>query len=186
MDNARSVAEYRRQHNREKGECTWCGHRVPKGRRRWCGQECVAAWMASWGSWAHLCWLVEQRDRGVCAWCGCDTRRLRQLLHKWGYGDDYSRDALPLLRAAGWVPGRQLWEADHIVPRAEGGEDRLENLRTLCVPCHKARTAAWHGERARRRAVVRLRSRPHDHAGRIAGLLADMRQVRLSVIVEET
>lgn len=27
--------------------------------------------------------------------------------------------------------------ADHIIPREEGGPDTLENLQTLCVPCHK-------------------------------------------------
>jgi 5-methylcytosine-specific restriction enzyme A len=29
--------------------------------------------------------------------------------------------------------------ADHIIPRAEGGQDSLENLATLCVPCHKTK-----------------------------------------------
>lgn len=31
--------------------------------------------------------------------------------------------------------------ADHIIPSAEGGETTLENLETLCVPCHKKKTA---------------------------------------------
>lgn len=179
------VAEYRRQHNRQPGECTWCGRRVPKRRRRWCGEECVAAWMASWGSWAHLCWLVERRDRGVCSRCGCDTDRIKRLLTRWRYDHEAESAARAFWRSEGFPIGRQLWEADHIVPRAEGGEDRLENLRTLCVPCHKARTAAWHGERARRRALARLRSRPHDHAGRVASLLAELRQSRLMILEDQ-
>jgi 5-methylcytosine-specific restriction endonuclease McrA len=32
-------------------------------------------------------------------------------------------------------------EYDHIVPFSEGGLTVLENMRTLCRPCHKARTA---------------------------------------------
>lgn len=35
------------------------------------------------------------------------------------------------------------WQADHIVPVVEGGgECGLENIRTLCTPCHKEETAA--------------------------------------------
>ncbi len=35
-----------------------------------------------------------------------------------------------------------FWEADHIVPVAEGGGGcGLDNLRTLCTPCHQSETA---------------------------------------------
>jgi 5-methylcytosine-specific restriction endonuclease McrA len=44
---------------------------------------------------------------------------------------------------------RDWWEADHIIPHSEGGEYVLENMRTLCIPCHKARTKAWHKSRTR-------------------------------------
>ena len=38
---------------------------------------------------------------------------------------------------------RRLWEVDHIVPVVEGGgECGLDNLQTLCLACHKAKTAA--------------------------------------------
>ena len=40
---------------------------------------------------------------------------------------------------------------DHIKPRAEGGDNRQENLRTLCHPCHKQITAEW----KRRKAMER-------------------------------
>jgi 5-methylcytosine-specific restriction endonuclease McrA len=37
---------------------------------------------------------------------------------------------------------RSLWDADHILPVAEGGgECDLENLRTLCLMCHREATA---------------------------------------------
>jgi len=36
-----------------------------------------------------------------------------------------------------------MWEMDHIIPVSEGGGScGLDNLRTLCIRCHKAETAA--------------------------------------------
>lgn len=51
------------------------------------------------------------------------------------------------LIAAGWtksrVLGGSLWDMDHIKPVIEGGgECGMDNLRTLCIKCHKAETAA--------------------------------------------
>jgi 5-methylcytosine-specific restriction protein A len=44
------------------------------------------------------------------------------------------------------------WDADHIVPVIEGGgECGIDNFRTLCIPCHKAETAALRKRMARRR-----------------------------------
>ncbi|MCG8436406.1 MAG: HNH endonuclease, partial [Gammaproteobacteria bacterium] len=40
------------------------------------------------------------------------------------------------------VTGRTLWEMDHIVPVSDGGGGcGLDNLRTLCIPCHKSESA---------------------------------------------
>ena len=36
-------------------------------------------------------------------------------------------------------------ECDHIVAREDGGDDRPDNLRTLCRSCHIERTAASNG-----------------------------------------
>ena len=38
--------------------------------------------------------------------------------------------------------GRRATFADHIIPRAQGGLDVVENLRALCATCHSNR---WHG-----------------------------------------
>ena len=37
--------------------------------------------------------------------------------------------------------GENGWEMDHQVPLVEGGLNEMANLRTLCVPCHRAETA---------------------------------------------
>ncbi len=53
--------------------------------------------------------------------------------------------------AAGW-PGnkqRDWWEMDHIIPFSEGGLTVIENVRTLCIICHKHRTKTWHKSRSK-------------------------------------
>jgi 5-methylcytosine-specific restriction endonuclease McrA len=54
-----------------------------------------------------------------------------------------SRKQRQLRRRLDMPAGREnLWDADHIVPVAEGGgECSLENLRTLCIWCHQNETA---------------------------------------------
>ncbi len=62
------------------------------------------------------------------------AHRQRPLSH-WG---PTRRDGLRIAR-------KSLWDADHILPVAEGGgecECDLENLRTLCLVCHRRETRA--------------------------------------------
>ncbi|MAI81052.1 MAG: hypothetical protein CL917_19080 [Deltaproteobacteria bacterium] len=59
------------------------------------------------------------------------------------------------LRERGFVPRRSLWELDHILPLVDGGGHELENLQTLCTPCHKKKTAEEARRRAQRRAAER-------------------------------
>lgn len=40
-------------------------------------------------------------------------------------------------------------EVDHVIPKAQGGADRLDNLQALCAPCHAAKTVRDAGGRAR-------------------------------------
>ena len=81
---------------------------------------------------------VFARDRGVCAICRVDTsaayielRRSRgthrlRLLERWGLKK---------------LSRKTLWDADHILPVVKGGgECDLDNIRTLCLVCHRQAT----------------------------------------------
>ena len=75
-----------------------------------------------------------QRDNYTCTHCGLRTIKAGQL------------------------------HADHIRSKSTGGPDDLENLRTLCVPCHKTRTDAEN--KARRQAKAkRLKLPEPKHPG---------------------
>lgn len=92
-------------------------------------------------------------------------RRLRRALRV-----RLARPALEALAALGLSADRAFWEADHVVAVVHGGGlCGLENLRTLCRPCHRAATTAL--LRARRASLARV-SPPRtsaDSAGRRAG-----------------
>jgi len=119
--------------------CRWCRSEVPKGRRTFCRDACVHEWKLRTDP-GYLREHVFARDRGVCAQCGVDTIALRrdmrkldfaarrQFLRKWKLSAD-SR--------------KSFWDADHIVPVAEGGgQCDLSNMRTLCLLCHREATGA--------------------------------------------
>ena len=44
-----------------------------------------------------------------------------------------------------------LWDLDHRVPLWRGGVNELNNLRTLCIPCHREATRAGSAQRASQR-----------------------------------
>lgn len=121
-----------------RGLCRWCSLEVPRGRFTFCSEFCVHEWKLRTQP-AYLREQVLKRDHGICAGCRIDTlaaaRTLRyargvrraSLLEHWG-----------LKRRS----RRTLWDADHIVPVVEGGgECDLDNLRTLCLRCHRQATA---------------------------------------------
>lgn len=103
--------------------CCFCGDPIPKGRRDWCGDQCVLRYGIASGDHGLIRSELWRRDKGVCALCGsqcaCNVRD-----RMW--------------TPDGWVKSTEIpWDADHIVPLVEGGGHSLDNLRTLCHPCHK-------------------------------------------------
>jgi 5-methylcytosine-specific restriction endonuclease McrA len=117
--------------------CRWCGLEVPAGRQTFCSDWCVEEWKLR-SDPGHLRERVFERDRGVCAGCGLDCltefKRIRRL-----------RGPSRIKAAVAWgLKGRKsLWDADHIIPVSEGGgECDLSNMQTLCLKCHRNRTAS--------------------------------------------
>jgi 5-methylcytosine-specific restriction enzyme A len=113
--------------------CRWCNLEVPARRFTFCSDWCVNEWRLRTDP-GYLRDQVFQRDRGICAVCRVSTRDAYSEL-KRSRGNSHQR----LLAHWGLkrLSRKSLWDADHIVPVAEGGgECDLENIRTLCLICH--------------------------------------------------
>ena len=119
--------------------CRWCQGEVAKGRRTFCSDTCVHQWKLRTNP-AYLRDKVFERDKGVCAQCGKDTIALRRDMRKLDYAARRHFLKHWTLREGS---RKSLWDADHIVPVAEGGgQCDLANMRTLCLLCHREATAA--------------------------------------------
>ncbi|WKK23045.1 HNH endonuclease signature motif containing protein [Streptomyces olivoreticuli] len=101
------------------------------------------------------------RAKQICLVAGCTSVTQRagrcpshQRPHNWSTnvsarnrnrpGDAASRRSRALARdrfACQRCGSRQQLEVDHIRPVARGGTWALENLRTLCKPCHRNKTS---------------------------------------------
>ena len=136
--------------------CRRCSSEVPKGRQSFCSQACVDEWSIRTNP-GFAARKVEERDKGVCAICRRDTEALkaefRALPH--GYTNRLawlSERGLP----KGLISRRRWFDVDHILPVVEGGGScGLDNLRALCVVCHKVVTAQLAAKRARARKAAR-------------------------------
>lgn len=105
-----------------KGTCRWCNGDILKNtgerntRANW-HPKCVQEYkLIFWPAVTRR--AVFKRDKGLCAKCGHQCARK--------YND--------------------VWHLDHIKPLVESQGDisywGLDNLQTLCQPCHKAKTGA--------------------------------------------
>ena len=121
--------------------CRWCKGSVTRPRRTFCSDPCVHEWKIRSSPW-YVRREVKRRDKGVCRMCGFNVVKAhREWTRSKPPGGD--RPARKVWRAT-----RPRWEADHIVPVADGGgECGLENYRLLCRPCHVRVTVAWRAQR---------------------------------------
>ena len=125
--------------------CRWCRGPVAPPRRTFCGDACVHEWKIRSSPW-YVRREVKKRDKGTCRLCGLNVVKAHR---------EWTRAKPPVTDRAArkrWRAERPRWEADHIVPVADGGgECGLDNYRLLCRPCHVKVTLDW---RAKRRAVL--------------------------------
>lgn len=138
--------------------CRLCEEPVPKGRVSWCGEQCVHLYSLVTSS-AYLRAKVHERDRGVCAECGLDCDAIEERLRRMTW-EQKRRAAAEVSRMGfDWDPGYggrvSLWDADHIQALDEGGAGwDLDNVQTLCQPCHKDKTAEQAGRRGKQRRLL--------------------------------
>jgi len=121
--------------------CRWCNNSVFPPRRTMCSPECAhQIRLRQDGRYLRTC--VYKRDKGICAICNIDTKLIaRNALQLYGEErNNYLKEHQVSLKRKIWKQkhGGGLWDADHIIPVKEGGgRCGLENLRTLCLRCHK-------------------------------------------------
>ena len=129
--------------------CRVCHNEVGLNRRTVCNEDCEEVLL----DLIDPTRVVEREEKGVCQLCGWDMNKLVRILHHarnhtWDLGGrnywrELRRDVLDSLGLGGNEAGRiTIYEFDHITPIIEGGRHERRNLRTLCIPCHKAETAA--------------------------------------------
>lgn len=121
--------------------CRWCNKPVKPPRRTMCSPECVHELsLRINGRYLRNC--VYDRDKGVCAICKIDTKiTAKQARELTGQDlDEFLKKYGISKKRKLWVKkhGGGLWDADHIIPVKDGGGlCGLDNIRTLCIMCHK-------------------------------------------------
>ncbi len=105
---------------------------------------------------------VYKRDRGVCVNCRLNTEKIHRRVT--ALPPQARMVAMMLLESKGFNRGdiSILWEADHILALDEGGKDVLDNLQTLCIPCHKEKSGEQSVRGARRRRLIGKKRIPND------------------------
>lgn len=124
--------------------CRWCGMGVKPPKRTMCSPECVHELkLRINGRYLRDC--VYKRDRGICAICNIDTKKTASIANRLTCEEKikFLEDNSISTKRKIWVQkhGGGLWDADHIIAVKEGGGlCGLENIRTLCIKCHKVVT----------------------------------------------
>lgn len=166
--------------------CRVCDEPTKDRRNTFCSYECRDAFNMV-HSTPYIRMRVFERDTGICAECEINCNQLERRVY--GYSSmvkkiyrteipmrDYAeRKAMAIqLREFGFdarVTITTLWDADHIVALDEGGSFLLDNLQTLCHPCHKKKTAEQVGRKGKLRRLVGVKHLETKKALQRAGLI---------------
>jgi 5-methylcytosine-specific restriction endonuclease McrA len=156
--------------------CRWCRGPVAPPRRTFCGEACVHEWKIRSSPW-YVRREVKKRDKGICRLCGLNVVKAHR---------EWTRAKPPVTDRAArkrWRAERPRWEADHIVPVADGGgECGLDNYRLLCRPCHVRVTLEWRAQRSRPGSP----EDPHSAPSAIIGSTRDARRAGMKQATRDT
>lgn len=126
--------------------CRWCKSQIVGRRRSFCSDVCVHEHKLR-SDVGYMRKAVYERDLGICSFCKRDCEQLKkdalQILNQ-NYDDGVQflkNSGYPQRRIKRFVKNKEkgfaLWDADHIIPVfCGGGGCGLDDMRTLCVPCH--------------------------------------------------
>ena len=121
--------------------CRWCMKGVSPPRRTLCSKECEHELkLRISGRYLRDC--VYKRDNGICMICNVDTKQIAKTILSLTGKERMDYMILNKIspKRKIWIKkhGGGMWYADHIVPVKDGGGlCGLDNMRTLCIPCHK-------------------------------------------------
>jgi hypothetical protein len=146
--------------DRQRGECTWCGKPVGKGRSTWCGDACVKAFGLRCSANVFRTFVVD-RDHGICRACGRDTKQAERDynaakkaarhqvasdhpgLSSYG-GKQFNEMVDALMGDVAMLYGyarSAFREVEHTVPVVEGGGlCEVDQLHLYCGACHAEST----------------------------------------------
>lgn len=102
---------------------------------------------------------VLLRDQGICQICELDCLELERWIDGWQKQGIYSevRSILEQYQLPNPPIGYRCYQIDHVQPISRGGKDCLENLRLLCLVCHRQVTTELQGQLSRiPEKVIRL------------------------------
>ena len=151
---------------KEEGVCRWCGldvKRLSKARRTFCSDACVHEFSIRSSS-SYIRQYIAKRDKYKCQICGLDCKGFLRKL--WTYVNERvlaGKKVATSPKPGSWQEMKLAFEMeffqshnmewvntanrstfydiDHIVPVVEGGHQcGEENLRTLCLSCHRKET----------------------------------------------
>lgn len=150
------------RHSEHKGLCKWCREPLPvKGEdgyhhaREWHPDCKVKFFTLTMPAMAR--YNVFERDDGICADCGDDLKLFVPKYKRWAWQLHERSISWALCDEVG-----KSWQLDHIQPLWKSknltDEERIkffeiDNLQTLCVPCHAKKTKLEAAERAEIRVL---------------------------------
>lgn len=140
--------------------CRVCARAVPPPKRTFCSELCLEVYRRCTSPAVFMDYVYE-RDQGICQLCGWNLKWLAEVLdalepltddptlHPWYWRQEIVHRLTGDRR-------QHLYEIDHIRAVALGGDLHPDNLRVVCIPCHKGLSAGLRGDLAK---LKRLQSK---------------------------